>query len=152
MLCPHAEFPSCSGIDLMNEIRNDEMLSEVVGDKLVHSPPSREKLPHHRTHTPDRRRHGLPRNWRKQGLTATDRVMICGSMEMLRDCADLCEAAGLVEARNQPGDYVIERLRTKPPSQQAASVGLLRFSGKNRCLRAPLRHRCKVGWASNPLG
>ena len=41
---------------------------------------------------------------------ATDRVMICGSMEMLRDCADLCEAAGLVEgSNNQPGDYVIEK-------------------------------------------
>ncbi|MFP4275587.1 MAG: ferredoxin--NADP reductase [Paracoccaceae bacterium] len=41
---------------------------------------------------------------------ASDRVMICGSMEMLRDSKALCEAAGLREgANNAPGAYVVER-------------------------------------------
>lgn len=41
---------------------------------------------------------------------ATDRVMICGSMDMLRDCKALCEEAGLTEgANNKPGEYVVER-------------------------------------------
>jgi ferredoxin--NADP+ reductase len=40
----------------------------------------------------------------------TDRVMICGSMEMLRDLKALCESHGLTEGSNsQPGQFVIER-------------------------------------------
>ncbi len=40
----------------------------------------------------------------------TDRVMICGSMEMIRDTKALCEAAGLKEGSNSdPGDFVIEK-------------------------------------------
>jgi len=39
-----------------------------------------------------------------------DRVMICGSMAMLKDCAAMCEKFGLVEgANNAPASYVIER-------------------------------------------
>lgn len=39
-----------------------------------------------------------------------DRVMICGSMEMLRDVKAQCEAAGLVEGSNSaPGTFVVER-------------------------------------------
>ena len=41
---------------------------------------------------------------------ATDRAMICGSMEMLRDVKALCEAHGLVEGSNAaPGTFVVER-------------------------------------------
>jgi ferredoxin--NADP+ reductase len=40
----------------------------------------------------------------------SDRVMICGSMEMIRDCRDLCARAGLVEGSNaRPAQFVIER-------------------------------------------
>ena len=39
-----------------------------------------------------------------------DRVMICGSMEMLRECRELCLAAGLEEGSNaKPGQFVVER-------------------------------------------
>lgn len=39
-----------------------------------------------------------------------DRVMICGSMAMLKDCAAMCEAFGLEEgANNAPATYVVER-------------------------------------------
>src|SRR6056297_2424243 len=41
---------------------------------------------------------------------AHDRVMICGSMEMIADCKALCEKAGLTEGSNaRPGEYVVER-------------------------------------------
>jgi ferredoxin--NADP+ reductase len=39
-----------------------------------------------------------------------DRVMLCGSMAMIKDTAALLEAQGFTEGSNaQPGDYVIER-------------------------------------------
>ncbi len=39
-----------------------------------------------------------------------DRVMICGSIGMIRDVRDLVEAAGLVEGANSaPGDFVVEK-------------------------------------------
>ncbi len=42
--------------------------------------------------------------------SATDRGMICGSMDMLKDTKALLEAAGLTEgANNKPGEFVVER-------------------------------------------
>jgi len=41
---------------------------------------------------------------------ARDRVMICGSIEMLNDLKARCEAAGLVEGSNAaPGHFVVEK-------------------------------------------
>jgi ferredoxin--NADP+ reductase len=41
---------------------------------------------------------------------ATDRGMICGSMDMLKDVKRICEEAGLIEGSNsQPGQFVVER-------------------------------------------
>lgn len=41
---------------------------------------------------------------------ATDRAMICGSMDMLKDVKAICEAAGLEEGSNsKPGQFVVER-------------------------------------------
>lgn len=41
---------------------------------------------------------------------ATDRVMICGSMNMLRDVKELVESLGFVEGSlSQPADFVVER-------------------------------------------
>ena len=41
---------------------------------------------------------------------ANDRVMICGSMNMLKDVKALVEKAGLKEGSNaEPADFVIER-------------------------------------------
>lgn len=40
----------------------------------------------------------------------TDRVMLCGSMAMIKETAELLEAYGLKEGSNaEPGDYVLER-------------------------------------------
>jgi ferredoxin--NADP+ reductase len=41
---------------------------------------------------------------------AEDRVMLCGSMAMIKETAALLEAQGLVEGSNaEPGDFVLER-------------------------------------------
>ena len=41
---------------------------------------------------------------------ATDRVMLCGSMAMIKDVAALLEDHGLKEGSNaEPGDFVLER-------------------------------------------
>lgn len=40
----------------------------------------------------------------------SDRVMLCGSMDMIKDMAKVCEAQDLVEGSNsEPGDFVLER-------------------------------------------
>ena len=41
---------------------------------------------------------------------ATDRVMICGSIDMIKDVKALVEASGLKEGSvSNPGEFVIER-------------------------------------------
>ena len=41
---------------------------------------------------------------------AVDRIMLCGSMDMIKDMAALCEAHGMTEGSNaEPGDFVLER-------------------------------------------
>ena len=41
---------------------------------------------------------------------ANDRVMLCGSMHMIKDVAAILEAQGMVEGSNsEPGDFVLER-------------------------------------------
>jgi len=100
------------GKDLVEEVRNHEILSEIVGDKLVH---------YHTTTREDSDCMGRMTDHMRSGKLyddlgiaplnkATDRVMICGSMAMLQDSKKLCEDAGLVEGSNsQPGEFVIER-------------------------------------------
>ena len=49
---------------------------------------------------------GLPEGFSPQ----SDRVMLCGSMAMIKETAELLEACGLKEGSNaEPGDYVLER-------------------------------------------
>ena len=100
------------GHDLIARIRGDEMLDEMVGDKLAA----------HRHHHPraepgdgpdDRLDPRRPAGRRRAGGPldpATDRVMICGSMAMLQEHKALCEAAGMTEGSNsEPGQFVIEK-------------------------------------------
>ena len=40
----------------------------------------------------------------------TDRIMMCGSMAMIRDLGAMLESQGFIEGSNSnPGQYVIER-------------------------------------------
>ena len=99
------------GHDLMARIRGDEMLSEMVGDKLRHiCTTTREAWPDM----------GRMTDWIRDGRLAsatggpldpaTDRVMICGSMAMLHDHKAICEELGFVEGSNsEPGQFVIEK-------------------------------------------
>jgi ferredoxin--NADP+ reductase len=99
------------GKDLVARIRADEILSEIVGDKLVHLTTTT------REQSPDM---GRMTDWIRDGRLAvrtggpldpaTDRVMICGSMAMLQEHKALCETAGMREGANSdPGDFVIEK-------------------------------------------
>ena len=99
------------GLDLVRGIHEDELLQELVGDKLVHIPTTTRE---------DGPQMGRMTDWIRDGRLAeasggpltpeTDRVMICGSMAMLQDHKALCEAAGLTEGANsEPGHFVIEK-------------------------------------------
>ncbi|SKA03621.1 ferredoxin--NADP reductase [Consotaella salsifontis] len=100
------------GRELVKKIREDELVSEIVGDRLVHYATS--------TREGETRRHRITTLIETGELFAdlgvppldpeTDRAMICGSMAMLKDTAALCEKFGLVEGSNaNPGTYVVER-------------------------------------------
>ena len=48
---------------------------------------------------------------RRRGFSPErDRVMLCGSMAMIKETAELLEGFGMKEGSNaEPGDYVLER-------------------------------------------
>ncbi|UOM34697.1 ferredoxin--NADP reductase [Acuticoccus sp. I52.16.1] len=103
------------GIDIVDEIRSDEMLSELVGDRLKHVATVTRESPG--PNTLEGRCTDLIRSGDLFEVTGTspwspedDRVMICGSTAMLTDTRELCEAAGLDEGSNsQPGRFVVEK-------------------------------------------
>ncbi|MBB1247758.1 ferredoxin--NADP reductase [Rhizobium sp. G21] len=100
------------GFDLIEEIRNHEFLSEIVGDKLKHYVTvTREDYPFQGRIT-DNIRSG--KMFADLGVPpidpAIDRGMICGSAAMLKETKQLLIDAGLNEgANNKPGEFVIER-------------------------------------------
>ncbi|MBB3811339.1 ferredoxin--NADP reductase [Pseudochelatococcus contaminans] len=100
------------GFDLVEEIRNDEILRDIVGAKLRHyATTTREEFPFQGRIT-DLIENG--KFFSDLGLPpldpATDRGMICGSAAMLKDTKELLEKAGLDEgANNKPAEFVIER-------------------------------------------
>jgi len=100
------------GYDLVKEINESELLSEIVGDKLVHYATTTQE---------ESDKMGRITNLVKSGEFFTDigaegfnpkedRIMICGSMAMLEEIAALAEEMGFEEGSNaKPGDYVIEK-------------------------------------------
>ena len=100
------------GFDLMEEIKADEMLSEIVGDKLKHyATVTREDFPFKGRITDLIENGKLFTDLGVPPLDpAVDRAMLCGSMAMIKDTAALLEKAGLTEgANNKPAEFVIER-------------------------------------------
>ncbi|MEO1550271.1 MAG: ferredoxin--NADP reductase, partial [Pseudomonadota bacterium] len=89
------------GYDLIERIRNHEFLPEIVGDKLAHIATTTRE---------DSADMGRMTDWIRDGRLAervgspldpaTDRVMICGSMDMIKDTAARMEKAGLNEGSN----------------------------------------------------
>ncbi|MEP2943988.1 MAG: ferredoxin--NADP reductase [Hyphomicrobiales bacterium] len=100
------------GYDLIREIEESELLSELVGDKLVHYATTTQEKSDHMGRITDLIRSGkffediggAPLN------PEEDRIMICGSMDMLKELAEIAEDAGFEEGSNaKPGAYVIEK-------------------------------------------
>ncbi|MCF3932921.1 ferredoxin--NADP reductase [Acuticoccus sp. M5D2P5] len=103
------------GIDVVDGIRRDEILSEVVGNRLTHvATVTRETAG---PNTLEGRVTDLIRSGELFEATElpawspdVDRVMICGSTAMIADTRVLCEAAGLDEGSNSaPGRFVVEK-------------------------------------------
>lgn len=97
-----------------HELAADELLGELVQDRLVYYPTVTRE-----TFERQGRLTTLIENgqiFRDLGIDQTkfdpavDRVMLCGSMDMIKDLAHICEAHGMVEGSNaEPGDFVLER-------------------------------------------
>jgi ferredoxin--NADP+ reductase len=101
------------GVELVEGIGNDELLRELFdASRLVHYPTATREPYRNQGRITDLIRSG--RLFADLGVPAldpaTDRAMICGSMEMLRETKELLEQAGLAEgSNNRPGEFVIER-------------------------------------------
>ena len=100
------------GKELVETVREDPLVGEFVGDKLVYYPSvTREEF----------ERKGRITQLMDDGVIyeelgipplnpETDLVMICGSMDMLESCKQRCEQAGLKEGSNaRPAQYVVEK-------------------------------------------
>ncbi|MDB5526024.1 MAG: ferredoxin--NADP(+) reductase [Rhizobium sp.] len=101
------------GFDLVEEIRNHEFLSEIVGVKLKHyATVTRDANYPHQGRITDLMRNG--KLFADLGVPPIDpeidRGMICGSAAMLKETKQLLIEAGLNEGSNaKPGEFVIER-------------------------------------------
>jgi ferredoxin--NADP+ reductase len=100
------------GLELVDSVRNDPLVGEMVGDKLKFiTSVTRDEHPVKGRITTliengelFKLIDGAPLN------PKTDRVMICGSMDMTLDTKALMEKAGLKEGSNSnPADFVIEK-------------------------------------------
>ena len=97
---------------LTETLRNDEFLGEMVQQKLLYYPTVTREPFVHQGRIPQLLTDGVIA--KDLGLPlldrATDRIMICGSPEMLRDLKAMCEKHGFEEgSTSRPGDFVIER-------------------------------------------
>jgi len=97
---------------ISSELPESPLLGELVAPRLVYYPTvTREPF-----HTPGRITHLIESGKVFEDLrlppldAAHDRVMLCGSPEMLRDTAALLEARGFEEGNSgEPGDYLVEK-------------------------------------------
>jgi ferredoxin/flavodoxin---NADP+ reductase len=100
------------GVELFESLRNDPLIGELVDGRVtLYSTTTREESPRMGRITrliEDGRFHA------DLGISAldpeNDRVMICGSMAMLKDVKTLVEGLGFVEGSNsEPNAFVVER-------------------------------------------
>ena len=99
------------GKKVYEKTNNDNLLSEIISGKLkLISTTTRENTP----------LMGRMTEWLQNGKfkintgadlnVETDRVMICGSLDMLQDHKNLCLDKGMIEGSNSnPGHFVIEK-------------------------------------------
>lgn len=100
------------GYDLVTKINGSEILSELVGDKLVHYATTTQEKSENMGRITDLINSG--EFFSEIGVDGfnpeEDRIMICGSKAMLEEIAALAEKMGFEEGSNaKPGAYVIEK-------------------------------------------
>ena len=97
---------------ITQELPQNEFLGEMVGKQLLYYPTVTREAYVHQGRVTDLLANGkISADLGLPSLNpAEDRVMICGSPEMLRDLKSLCEGKGFVEGNTStPGQFVIER-------------------------------------------
>ena len=100
------------GIRLVNDLKDDPLVGEMVGEKLLHvASLTREEYPLMGRITTLIKSGELFKNAGTPPLNPKeDRVMICGSMDMINDTKALVETFGLNEGSNsQPAEFVVEK-------------------------------------------
>lgn len=104
------------GEDLINYIRTDEMMAELLGEenikKLVYYPTTtREESPKMGRITDLLKDGTVFNDLGIEGISPdTDRAMVCGSMGLNLDIKDILESAGLEEGANSdPKHFVVEK-------------------------------------------
>jgi ferredoxin/flavodoxin---NADP+ reductase len=97
---------------ITKELPQNEFLGEMVSKQLLYYPTVTREAFEHQGRVTDLLENGqISADLGIPALNAVeDRVMICGSPEMLRDLKALCEKRGFVEGNTStPGQFVIER-------------------------------------------
>ncbi len=96
------------------EIHDDPLVGDEAKTQLVYYPTVTREPFEHQGRFPDLINSG--QFFRDLGIPedrfnpAEDRVMLCGSMEFIKDMAAVMESQGMTEGSNaEPGDYVLER-------------------------------------------
>lgn len=100
------------GHDVMQQIREDDMLCELIDNKLLHfTSVTREEYPVTGRITDLIHSGTLYQHLDLAPLNPeSDRAMICGSNDMLMDVKTACELAGLLEGANsRPAEFVVEK-------------------------------------------
>ncbi len=100
------------GLRLVESLKDDPLVGEMIGDKLLHvTSLTREEYPLKGRITTLIETGQLFENAGTPKLNpAEDRVMICGSKDMIDDTAALVETFGLTEGSNsKPAEFVVEK-------------------------------------------
>lgn len=100
------------GKELVDNLRNDPLIGEMVEGKLVYYPTTTREESENMGRVTDKIRSG--EIFTDLGVPAfnpeEDRVMICGSMGLNIEIKELLEAAGMEEGANsKPGHFVVEK-------------------------------------------
>lgn len=100
------------GKELADLVANDPLISEMADGKFRHYATTTRENSNSMGRITDLMESG--KLYEDLGVPAlnpeTDRVMICGSMAMLKDVKAICEKSGLNEGANsQPAEFVVER-------------------------------------------
>lgn len=100
------------GLKLVESLKDDPLVGDMIGDKLLHvTSLTREDYPLKGRITTLIKSGDLFKNSGTPPLNPEeDRVMICGSMDMINDTKALVEAFGLTEGSNSnPAEFVVEK-------------------------------------------